>query len=375
MKLPHWSYFFWPVLAPFAWWQYQTVVLPATSHHWLLHLIFIFSFALKWIFWFRLQLIDPGEYVVPYGPPGTTLGVGAIGTSWGWRRGGFPDFTRRSQNAASTQNYKDANQNNPEEATSFVPSSDTRASKVNPNFAINSWAAKHRALYDRVLDEGLQVPVCLTCEIVKPVRAKHDRISDVCVAKFDHFCPWMNACIGELNYRDFFITMISATVCIWCWLILVVYYTAELDLTKSWFHNFSTIWVWELFAWFFLLFALYASAMSGQHIMLVAKNLSTNEMINGFRYRYLAEDGTRGNPFNRGIIMNYAELFGLVAPMKYDPEQYYSEEFAGRPTPPIRLPPKGSPWFRKMEIPGEGFNDDGHFHGHSHNGDSHGHSH
>lgn len=65
-KMPHWSYFLWPVLAPIGWWQYQTVVLPVTSHHYILHLLFIVCFWAKWVFWVRLQIRDPGEYVVPH---------------------------------------------------------------------------------------------------------------------------------------------------------------------------------------------------------------------------------------------------------------------------------------------------------------------
>ena len=48
---------------------------------------------------------------------------------------------------------------------------------------------------------GLCVPVCTTCEIVKPIRSKHARVTNVCVFKFDHFCPWMGVAIGERNYR------------------------------------------------------------------------------------------------------------------------------------------------------------------------------
>jgi ankyrin repeat protein len=381
-KMPHWSYLLWPILAPIGWWQYQTVLFPATSHHFILHLVFIVCFWAKWMFWLRLQIRDPGEYVVPHGPPGTTLGIGSLdGPSWGWRHGGFPDFTRRqaspsssstSLNAGEKGSKDDVSVQSPEETQTLMSKiSDVRATKVNPNPAIRDWAAKHRALYDRVLDEGLAVPVCLSCEIVKPVRGKHDKISDCCVAKFDHFCPWMNSCVGELNYSDFFFTALSATIAMWTWIILVIYYTWEIDETKGWWANFANMWGWELFAWMYSIMAVYGLAMTAQHVHLAAKNMSTNEMISGYRYRYLVEDGTRGNPFDRGILMNYAELLGLVSPLRMDPEQYYVAEFAGEDVRPTPLPSLGSPWYRKGQVDGAMFGG-----GHSHaGGDDHGHSH
>jgi len=383
-RMPHWSYFLWPVFAPLGWWQYQTVVFPVTSHHLMLHLVFVVTFWAKWVFWVRLQVRDPGEYVVPYGPAGTTLGVGSEqGSSWGWRRNGFPDFTLRAKpvNAGSTSALADSNNINDEkeggEVDNLIPSSDVRATKVNPNPAINAFAAKHRALYDRVLDEGLAVPVCVTCEIVKPVRGKHDKVTNVCVAKFDHFCPWMNSCVGELNYSDFFFTAVCATTCMWLFLILIVLYTWEIDTSKGWFENFASIWKWEALMAFYILPAVYGTTMTIQHIMLTAKNLSTNEMMSGYRYRYLVEDGTRGNPFNRGIVMNFAEMIGVVAPHQMDPEQYYVAELAGEDLRPVPVPVRGSPWHSVMRahgvLGGEPVEDD---HGHSHaGGDNHGHDH
>ncbi|EFC50764.1 predicted protein, partial [Naegleria gruberi] len=57
---------------------------------------------------------------------------------------------------------------------------------------------------------------CSTCDIVRPARSKHCPLSGKCVAKFDHYCGWLNNDVGELNYRWFHSFLI-------CNFLLVVY--------------------------------------------------------------------------------------------------------------------------------------------------------
>ena len=76
-----------------------------------------------------------------------------------------------------------------------------RASSAGAGSACGSDAAARLDL--PVLWAGNWGAMCVTCKLVRPLGAKHCSVLNKCVARFDHFCPWVGNTVGKLNHREF----------------------------------------------------------------------------------------------------------------------------------------------------------------------------
>lgn len=166
---------------------------------------------------------------------------------------------------------------------------------------------RYKSLDSPALWAGHWHQLCVSCRIVRPLRAKHDSVTDRCIEKFDHFCPWVGNAIGKGNQHYFILhvccemyaSIISAVVC-------AIQIHWHLTTTNG-FISGTFIWL-AIFEGVVIFVGLGISTMAIAQLSQVFRNITTNEMANWHRYKYLqAKDGSFFNPFNKGVVNNFKE--------------------------------------------------------------------
>ena len=53
---------------------------------------------------------------------------------------------------------------------------------------------------------------CRKCNVPRPERSHHCNVTGCCILRMDHFCPWINNCVGLGNYKFFLQLLIYGTL-------------------------------------------------------------------------------------------------------------------------------------------------------------------
>eukprot|EP00055_Hartaetosiga_balthica_P011161 m.49916 g.49916 ORF g.49916 m.49916 type:complete len:520 (+) comp7478_c1_seq2:123-1682(+) len=176
----------------------------------------------------------------------------------------------------------------------------------------STYGAKHR-LRTKILagDASLKRgDICYTCLIEKPLRSKHDAITNKCYHRFDHYCTWIGDAVAEDNYGRFFfhISLQFIGHLLFLYMCFVAYRTRPV---------FDGL----LMSLLFLasvgdqLFGLYfAGSLATQHWDYVLANYTTNESVNREKYDHFKLPKAKGDkqkyrsPFSRGPLFNIKQM-------------------------------------------------------------------
>nr|XP_039254281.1 probable protein S-acyltransferase 23 [Styela clava] len=149
--------------------------------------------------------------------------------------------------------------------------------------------------------------LCHTCRLVRPLRAKHCRITNRCVKHFDHYCPYIYNCVGYRNRHYFLLFLIGILITELLGLYMIYY---------CYYYKFGFDFILMLGGFIMFLFTIIAMFLTGFTAYQASVNLTTNERLNQERYDYLKDcNGRFMNPFDQGIIDNLREFFHMKSPL------------------------------------------------------------
>ena len=153
--------------------------------------------------------------------------------------------------------------------------------------------------------------VCSSCMIRKPLRCKHDAVTNRCYARFDHYCVWIFNVVANDNHVPFMIMVLMCAIAhFWA---LSGYITAFVNfLPKAWtwgdlWVNLGTDFLLTYLMGFQILNGIWETMLFFQQSQMIMSNVTMNEIINWQHYSHFWKGGNAAdfeNPFDHGFKAN-----------------------------------------------------------------------
>ena len=144
---------------------------------------------------------------------------------------------------------------------------------------------------------------CRKCQRWKPERTHHCSICGKCVLKMDHHCVWVMNCVGERNYKFFFLflcyTFLLSLLSV---LALLPYFSEFFKGDRSAGGRPADLAVSFMAFVVDLAFSLSLFGFIVMHVKLIAANCTTIEMFEKERIKPW--------PYDQGLRKNFEEVFG-----------------------------------------------------------------
>jgi hypothetical protein len=223
---------------------------------------------------------------------------------------------------------------------------------------------------------------CRTSLVRKPVRSKYCSTSGFVVARFDHYCVWLNTAVGYGNHRTFMVFLITHVIANICFVTMLIKGLIRANEKTGPAFVVGNLLSQNYFFVFVLLVYMIVITAGLTFLMVeqcsnIIKNVTTNERINRSRYAWMkGPDGRPFNRFDRGVWVNLLDF--LLVPgfaINYSTVMEIPEAVKRRAKKPAigadsaSAAVAGAPTMNALHV------DNGHDHSHTHdhncNHDSH----